>query len=123
MLEVGVSIYIVKQMSGGPYCLHVIWVPGYRFTSHGSTKSSTAVEYAQKRMRGLEGLHHRENAALKAMAAEGHWKAESEESRSEGGRSQKTWLETVEEEVGGLWSAVGHHGWSMAYLEFLVHTC
>ena len=93
-------------------------VPGCRFTSHGNTKSSTAVEYAQKRMRAMEGLHHRENAALKAMSAAGHWEAESGESGSEGGGNQKTWLETVEEEVSGLWIAAGHHGCKIGAMDY-----
>ena len=73
---------------------------GCRFSSHGSAKSSTAVEYAQRRMRALEGMHRGENAALEAMATAGGWKAESGDSGSEGeGSRGKTWLETEEEEV------------------------
>ena len=91
-------------------------MPGYRFTSHGNAKGSTAVEYAQKRMRAFEGLHHRENAALKAMAAEGHWEVESGESGREGGRNQKTWLETAEEEVSGLCMECCRPSWVQLWL-------
>lgn len=65
-----------------------------RLTDFGNARSSAAMEYAQRYMRSLQGLHNEENATLDIMCAD-----DEDNSANDGDNSEKTWLDLAKEEV------------------------
>ena len=52
------------------------------------------MEYAQRYMRSLQGLHNKENTTLDIMCAD-----DDDNSANDGDNSEKTWLDLAKEEV------------------------